>query len=349
MKFLLYGSYGYTGQLIARFAQDFGLSPILAGRSLKKLEQQAKATGYPFRVFDLNDQPALHAALKEVPLVLHAAGPFAHTAQPMMEACLATGTHYLDITGEIAVFEMAASLDERAQKAKIMLMPGTGFDVVPTDCMAVYLKNKLPTATHLQLAFAMQGGRTSHGTATTMAENLGAAGAIREAGQIIPVPVGHRAMTVPFYGKPRFVMSIPWGDVSTAFYSTGIPNIETFTGISPKLYKWMKWQGTINWLLQTNLVRNIVKRQINKQPAGPTDKERAAAQSLVWGKTWDVEGREVEARLRCPEGYTLTAFSSLLIAQKALQGNAPIGFQTPAKAYGADLVMEIEGVEREEV
>lgn len=346
MSLLLYGATGYTGQLIAEYAGQYGLQPILAGRSEEKVKALAARWSLPWRVGDLNDPAALDALLKGVTVVLHAAGPFQHTAKPMLEACLRNRVHYLDITGEIAVFEMAARMDERAKAAGIMLLPGAGFDVVPTDCLALYLKEKLPDASHLQLAFA-SGAGLSHGTATTMAENLGEGGAVRKNGKITRVSVlGHKTMKVPFPGKTLFVMTIPWGDVSTAFYSTGIPNIETYTGVSPSAYKWIRWQRYVNWLLRTAMVRNFVKRSIQKRPAGPSPEKRKRAVSLVWGKVSNDAGVAVEANMRTPEGYTLTALTSLLIAKKVLAGHAPTGFQTPAKAYGAGLILEIEGVER---
>ncbi len=346
MKFLLYGATGYTGQLIADYAASFGLQPILAGRSRAKVEAMAEAMQMEYRVFDLNDTAALDAALKETPVVLHAAGPFMFTAKPMLEACLRTGTHYLDITGEIAVFEMAARMDRKAAEAGIMMMPGAGFDVVPTDCLALHLKNRMPDATQLQLAFAGLGGGLSRGTATTMAENLGEGGAMRKDGKIVKVPVGHKSMIVPFKAKPLFVMSIPWGDVSTAYYSTGIPNIETYTGFSPAAYRWVKLQRYFNWLLRTRMVRNIVKKRINERPAGPAPEQRAKTRSFIWGRVSNAEGKALESQLITRDGYTLTALTSLCIAGKVLKGNAPAGFQTPAKAYGADLIMEIEGTER---
>lgn len=346
MQFLLYGATGYTGQLIAEYAASFGLKPILAGRSEAKVKALAESLGLEYRVFDLADTAALDAALKETPVVLHAAGPFMFTAKPMLEACLRTGTHYLDITGEIAVFEMAVRMDKKAREAGIMLLPGAGFDVVPTDCLALHLKNRMPDATHLQLAFAGLGGGVSQGTAATMAENLGEGGAMRKDGKIVKVPMGHKSMIVPFRDKSLFVMSIPWGDVSTAYHSTGIPNIETYMGFSPSAYRWVKLQRYFNWLLRTSFVRNIVKKRIKERPAGPTPEQRARSKSFVWGRVSNAEGKVLEAQLVTPEGYTLTALTSLLIAKKVLNGNAPVGFQTPAKAYGEDLILEVEGAER---
>ena len=345
--FLLYGANGYTGQLIARMALGYGLQPILAGRNEAALKSLSESLHLPYKVIDLSDTEGLQAALREVPVVLHSAGPFQHTSKKMIKACLATGTHYLDITGEISVFEQAKQFDYAAKEKGIMIMPGVGFDVVPTDCTALYLKQQLPDATHLKLAFAMMGGQLSHGTATTMAENLGEGGVVRENGKIIKKPLGHKGFIVDFGIKKLFVMCIPWGDVSTAYTTTGIPNIETYTGTAPKTYKLLKWQWLFNWFLRTSFARNNAKKKIRNKPAGPSDEMRAKAVSLVWGEATNDAGTKVAARLECPEGYTLTALSSLIITKKVLEGNFTTGYQTPAGCYGADLVLEIPGVIRE--
>jgi short subunit dehydrogenase-like uncharacterized protein len=345
--FLLYGANGYTGELIARYAHKYNLQPILAGRRKEAIEPLANKLGFPYRIFDLNDSAALLAALKEVKVVIHAAGPFEFTAKPMMLACLATGTHYLDINGDICVFEMIQQYDEVAQKAGIMLMPGTGFDVVPTDCTALQLKKLLPDAVALQLAFASLGGGLSHGTALTMASKVGEGGAVRKEGKIIRAPLGQKGMWVDFGVKKLFVMSIPWGDISTAYFTTDIPDIETYTGISKKTYHILKLQAFFNWLLRRTVVRNYIVKKINQRPAGPSDDQRNKSNSLVWGQVTNATGKTATVRLSGPEGYTLTAHSSLIIVQKILNGNFVPGYQTPASVYGENLVLEIPGVQRE--
>ncbi|MEN0004033.1 MAG: saccharopine dehydrogenase NADP-binding domain-containing protein, partial [Bacteroidota bacterium] len=325
MQFLLYGAYGYTGTLIAEMAADYGLTPVLSGRSEAKLKPLAERLGYAYRVCDLSDQGALDALLADFSVVLHAAGPFQYTAKPMLEACLRTKTHYLDITGEIEVFELAATYDKQAQAAGIMLLPGAGFDVVPTDCLALYLKEKMPTATHLQLAFSAMGkAGVSRGTAKTMAENLGELSTVRENGKLKKVPLGHKTLQVPFTDERSwFVVSIPWGDVSTAYYSTRIPNIETYMAYPPKQFWTIKYQKYLSWALKSSVVKNMAKRRIDKQAPGPSAALRAESDGLVWGRVRNVAGDTVKARLRTPNGYTLTAITSLMCTKKVLENNAP--------------------------
>lgn len=345
-NFLVYGANGYTGELITRFAADRGLKPILAGRNSIKIEELAKKHHLDYRVFSLDETARLDAALQEVKMVVHCAGPFSLTARKMVDACLRNGKHYTDITGEISVFESMAALDDKAKASGVMIMPGVGFDVVPSDCLAKHLAGRLPTATHLSLAFYGT-GRISHGTQATMTMNIGRGGAIRKDGKITPVTAAWKTREIDFGETTRTGVTIPWGDVSTAYYSTGIPNIEVFTVVPKQSLKMMKLSRYLGWLLATKPIQDYLQKQI--PPGGPSDDERAKAKMLLWGVARDLNGNRVESRMQTPEGYTTTALTALNIAEKILNGSFTPGFQTPAKAYGADLVLEIEGVTRQDV
>ncbi len=345
-RFLIYGANGYTGELITRYAVERGMKPILAGRNAIAIEELAKKHHLDYRVFALDETARLDAALQEVDMVLHCAGPFSITSRTMVEACLRNKKHYTDITGEISVFESMAALDDKAKASEIMVMPGVGFDVVPSDCLARHLKDRLPSATHLSLAFYGM-GRISHGTQATMTMNVGRGGAIRKDGKITPVIAAWKSREIDFGEVKKLGVTIPWGDVSTAYYSTGIPNIEVFTVMPKQNLKMLKMSRYIGWLLATKPVQDYLQKQI--PPGGPSDEERAKGKTLLWGEASDLNGNRVISRIQGPEGYTITALAALNIAQKILDGNFKTGFQTPAKAYGADLVLEIEGVARQDV
>lgn len=344
-SFLIYGANGYTGELITRYAAERGMKPILAGRNEAAVKELAEKHGLDHRVFSLDETAKLDAALSEVDIVLHCAGPFSITSRPMVEACIRNKRHYTDITGEISVFEACAAMNKKAKAAGVMVMPGVGFDVVPSDCLAKHLKDRLPTATHLSLAFYGM-GRISHGTQATMTMNVGRGGAIRENGKITPVPAAWKTRKIDFgEGVVKTGVTIPWGDVSTAFYSTGIPNIEVFTVAPASAVKMMKLSRYLGWLLATGPVQKYLQSKI--PPGGPSDEERAKGKTLLWGEARDAEGNRVEARQQGPEGYTTTALAALNITEKILAGNFTPGYQTPAKAYGADLILEIDGVSRQ--
>ena len=346
-NFLIYGANGYTGELITRCAVERGMKPIIAGRNEAAIKALSEKHGLEHRIFELGETAKLDAALSEVAMVLHCAGPFSLTSRQMGEACLRTKTHYTDITGEIAVFEACAAADQKAKDAGITVLPGVGFDVVPSDCLAVHLKNQLPTATHLTLAF-YGAGRISHGTQATMMMNVGRGGAVRRDGKIYPVPAAWRTRQIDFgEGVVKTGVTIPWGDVSTAYHSTGIPNIEVYTVAPKRALKAMKLSRYLGWLMATGPVQKYLKSKI--PPGGPSDEERAKGKTLLWGEASDDAGNRVESRLRCPEAYTTTALTALAITEKILAGQFTAGFQTPARAYGPDLILEIESTTREDV
>jgi short subunit dehydrogenase-like uncharacterized protein len=341
--FLLYGANGYTGELITRFAAERGLKPILAGRNEAKISELAKRFDMSYRAFSLEETEKLDAALQETEFVLHCAGPFSLTSNKMVEACLRNKKHYLDITGEISVFEAMARRDGQAKEAGIMIMPGVGFDVVPSDCLARHLKERLPGADTLTLAFYGL-GKISHGTQTTMVMNMGNGGAVRRDGTITQVPAAWKTREIDFGEFTKKGVTIPWGDVATAFYSTEIPNIEVYTVLPESNLQMLKISRYLGWLMSVEFVKNLALKQI---PAGgPNDEERAKGKTYLWGEASDKQGNKAVSRLYGMEGYTVTALTALKISEKILNGNFCAGFQTPAKCYGADLIIEIEGVKR---
>ena len=346
-KILVYGSYGYTGNLIARFAKEDGVEVVLSGRNAERLREQAERYGLDSVPADVSDPESIRNALRDKDVVIHCAGPFSHTYEAMARACLDTGTHYTDITGEAEVFEGLWAMDEEAKRAGIMLLPGTGFDVVPTDCLAAHLKSRCPEATHLELAFYGRGGGVSHGTAKTMAESMAQGGIVRRDGKVVEVPAAWKTRMIDFGdGQPAHSMTVPWGDVITAYKSTGIPNIMVYTAVPKRPTQILRLARPFLRLLELRSVQNMINKRIDAAPAGPDDQTRATAHNDLWGEAKAANGRTVVSRLRTPEGYTLTARMSLSIAQKICSGQHTPGFQTPSTAYGKDLILELPGTER---
>jgi short subunit dehydrogenase-like uncharacterized protein len=347
---MIYGANGYTGRLAARFAKERHLDPVLAGRHLEPIRALGRDLDCETRTFDLVDPAKVASNLEGIAAVLHCAGPFSATSSPMLAGCLRAGTHYLDITGEIAVFENLHSQDQEIRSAGIVAIPGIGFDVVPTDCLAAMLKRKLPSATHLKLAFMSRYGKLSPGTAKTVAEGLPEGGRIRRDGRIVKVPAAYKVETILFTGElSATAVTIPWGDVATAYYSTGIPNIEVFAGVPEKQIAKMKIPGFMRWLLGLPPAQAFIKAQIGRRVKGPTDEQRARDEMYVYGEVWDDAGRKVAMRLRTREGYTLTAESGVRATQKVVEGRLAPGFHTPSMAFGADYVMELEGTRLSQV
>jgi short subunit dehydrogenase-like uncharacterized protein len=344
-SFLLYGATGYTGELIARRAVAMGMRPVLAGRSAGGGRRLAEELGVEHRVAPLDDAAALGAALRGQPMVLHCAGPFAVTARPMVDACLREGAHYLDITGEMGVFEALARRGAEAEAAGVMLLPGTGFDVVPSDCLAAHVAARVPGATRLTLA--IRGiGRVSRGTALTSVMHMSQGGAVRRGGRITRVPAAWRDRVVDFGEGPVRVTTMPWGDVSTAFHSTGIPDVEVYMSIPAGVRRFLRYGRPLLPLVGTAPVQRFLGERIRRGPAGPTEAQRARGRSFFWAEAADAEGRTAVARLATPEGYELTVRTAIECTRRVLDGQARPGFQTPSRAFGADLVLAIDGVRR---
>jgi len=345
--FLIYGANGYTGALIVREAVARGRRPILAGRNAAALAALAGELGLEHRVFSLDSPGGIAEGIRDTMAVLHCAGPFAHTSRPMADACLRARSHYLDITGEVAVFESLAARDAEAKAAGVMLLPGVGFDVVPSDCLAAHLKRRLPSATHLALGFSTL-GKLSRGTATTMAENIHRGGLVRQNGVLKRVPAAWKTRVIDFGDGPIQAVTIPWGDVSTAYHSTGIPNIEVYTAAPWGMRVTARASRYLGWLLGSRPVQGLLKGRIRARPPGPTEQERARGKSFLWGEATDDSGRKVVSRLQGPEGYTLTVRAALAVVERVLAGEVRPGFQTPSRVYGADFVLGLEGVERQD-
>jgi len=337
---MIYGANGHTGRLVAEEAARRGLKPVLAGRNPEAIRSLAAELDCPSRVFGLRDAGEIAAQLVDFNAVLHCAGPFSATAGPMTDACLAARVHYLDITGEIAVIESAAARHERAVEAGVAMIPAVGFDVVPSDCLAAMLARRLPDATHLILAFTSP-GRISPGTAKTMLEGLPHGGRARIDGRITKVPVAWKVREIPFRDGTRSAVTIPWGDVASAWHSTGIPNIEVYLAMSPGQIRWLRLLRPLVPLVRLPLPPSLLGSGIRQFVAGPSAKRREASRGSFWGRVSDAQRNSVEATLQTPEGYRLTVLTALASLEKVLAGEAPAGFSTPSKAFGPEFILSI--------
>ncbi len=341
-QWIIYGAYGYSGLLIAREAKRLGLNPILAGRSQEKVETLANELGFRHSAFSLDDPSTVADQLKEMHLVLHCAGPFSATSPPMVEACLRTKTHYLDITGEIEVFEYIHNQNDRIRDAGIVMCPGVGFDVIPTDCLAATLKDSLPDATHLMLGFESKSGMSA-GTAKTSVEGIKVGGRIRQDSVIMEVPLAYKERTIDFGNGEKNAVSIPWGDVSTAYYTTGIPNIEVYVPLPPSTVSTLKMMRYIRPILATDTIQSILKYRITKTVTGPSEEERTGNPSYVWGEVLNEKGEKKTARVKTANGYVVTMYGSLAIVSKLLDEDVDPGSKTPSQIMGKEFVASLPG------
>jgi len=341
---LIYGAYGYTGERIARTAVDRGHTPVLAGRNPDRLHSLAGDLGVRSRAFGVDDD--IETQLDGIEMVLNCAGPFESTADQFVEACLNRGVDYLDITGELPVFERLARRDEEARAAETTLLPGVGFDVVPTDCLAAHLTTRLDEPTHLSIAISADGS-LSGGTLKTLINGLGSGGAVRTDGHLRAVPTGSNVRVVDFGAGNRTVLSVPLGDLTTAFRSTGVPNITTYVAVPDGAVHAIRLGRPLERLASTDPGKRLLTKLVDRFVDGPTDAERADAETIIWAEAWsETTGKTVESTLRTPDPYDVTVEAALAAAENVVDVDS--GFQTPATAFGPEFAVELPGVSRKD-
>ncbi|HSI67844.1 MAG TPA: saccharopine dehydrogenase NADP-binding domain-containing protein [Planococcus sp. (in: firmicutes)] len=345
-KWLIYGAYGYTGELIAREAKKRGMNPVLAGRNPEMLNYLAKELELEARVFPVG--PSTAENLSDIALVLHCAGPFRKTSAPMIQACLEAGADYLDITGEISVFEHSFARDAKAKEAGITICSGVGFDVIPTDCTARKLKELMPDAVSLSLGFDSDSG-VSPGTYKTMIEGMGSGSAERRDGQLVPVPLGSQRRKIDFGRGTRTAMGIPWGDVSTAFHTTGIPNISTWIPMKRSRIAGARLFSPAGSVLALPFFQKKLKKMVVRRVIGPNEQLRAGAPAYIWGEARNADGVVTTVRIQTANVYDLTVYGSLEVVSRLLDGDFPSGSFTPATLFGADLIEKLPGSGKFEV
>jgi short subunit dehydrogenase-like uncharacterized protein len=347
-SWLLYGATGYTGKLLAEAAVEHGHRPILAGRSAEKLRPLAETLGLDYRAFALDAIPPLDSL--GIGAVLHVAGPFVQTALPMQQACLDAGVHYLDITGEMAVFEQTFTLDAQARARGALMVSGVGFDIVPTDCLSAQVAAQMPDAVSLEIAFdalllAGEIGFTA-GTLKSMIAMLPQGSRVRRGGQLLPYDLGAGGKVMGFPDGPRHVMPIPWGDVLTAYHSTGIPNITAYVTLPEWAWHGLRAGGLLmQTALQSAPLRRLLDDAFDRYVAGPSEARRRESRVLIGASAFDAQGRGVSAWIETPEAYEFTRHAALLAVERAL-ANGGAGARTPSQAFGADFAYAVPGVRR---
>jgi short subunit dehydrogenase-like uncharacterized protein len=344
-KWLLYGATGFTGQLIAREAVKRGLQPVLAGRSAEKVEPLARELGLEWRAFPVTDHERLMQELAGFQLIYLSAGPFIETSQPVIRACLEAGCHYADITGEPLVFENTFSHDREARDRGVVLVSGAGFDVIPTDCLAKHVADQLPGAVELQTAVAAISS-PSAGTAKSGVEILSSGGMVRQNGKLVPYPLGLGVTKIQFSDHQRTAIPSPWGDLSTAFRSTGIPNITCYTAVPSRTARMLKWfGGIIPTLLRIDPIRELAKQMISRSKRGPDPELMQKGTSYLWARATDANGVYAQAWMETIEPYRFTAEAAPGVVERILTRGL-VGALSPAQVLGEEFPLTIQRTRR---
>lgn len=324
-KVLIYGAAGYMGKLFTQYAKNLDLPVVLGSRD-------PMLTPGELRLFSLNDVAVIMTYLEDIKLVVNLAGPFANTQQPFIEACLKTGTHYIDISGEVPEFEAAYQFDALAKTSNVMLMPGAGFGVVPTDIAATLAHQKLPDATHLVLAYITIGGAT-RGTLKTVLKDIHKEGIEIVGGEKVKAMPAKDAFFVEVNGKKQRVIYNPWrGDLFTARISTAIPNIRTYANFPGFAERMMK--GKLLWLRDL-----ILNKLINWLPVGPSEKALKKGKTVIYANVRNNLGQTASVTIHGPEAYVFTAQILTSISKEIINDNWKPGFQTPS-VFGKPVLLE---------
>lgn len=340
---LLYGSYGYVGRQVAREAVARDLPLRVAGRDYDRLVEQAEELDQPGRRFALNDPGAVREALEDVDCVLNCAGPFSNTAKSLVDGCIETGTDYVDITGEIPVIEQIADRDEAAADAGVTLLPAAGFSAVPMDCLAAHLVDRLPEASGLSLG--VDSFRPpSIGSVRTVIEGIEDGGMIRRDGDLVDVPTAWHTREIDFGRGPRPAVTMPMGDVSTAHYTTGVPNVEVYAVMPQPARLALKAHRYLAPVLAATPVRRTLKTIAGYLREGPSKRARQRGSAYIWGEA-RTEDERIVSRLRTPDPYIVTVDAAVTTAERVLEDNVGDGYKTPAKAFGPEFILELDDVD----
>jgi len=342
MNWMIYGANGFTGKLIAQEALRAGLKPVLAGRNRDVIEALGRELALPVRVFGLTAAPELGQGLEGIGLVVHCAGPFSKTSEPMIDACLAAGSHYLDISGELKVFENIYARHGEWIAKRLLAVPGVGFDVVPTDILANLLKAKLPDATRLELGVMTTGG-ISTGTTKTIVEGLAGGGYMRRDGKLVSVRIAQTSFPIQFGKSSRIAVSQPAAELASAFRSTGIPEIETFVATVPSQVRAIKVVRIAAPLLAIPALQRSIQKLAGRFAQDPSAELRARTRSNAWGKVFAPGGRTASLRAAMQDPYDFTALSAVRAVERILEGKSPTGALTPSQAFGSAFLSTITG------
>jgi short subunit dehydrogenase-like uncharacterized protein len=346
---LIYGAYGFTGAGISKLAAEYGITPVLAGRNEAKLKPLADSLGYDYVVLSLeNNHDNLVKVLKHFEIVLHIAGPYTFTAKPMLDAVVEAGTHYVDLTGENHVIQAQLDRDQEFKRANIMVMPAVGYDVVPTDCLNVYVAEKIDNPTVLNVVLngdytAVEGAQASRGTMKSALEMLGRPLLMRENGKMVETS-DPKVIKRQENGQQQTLVQIPWADMITSYVSTGIPTIEVFQVQQGEIPSW------VISLARSDFGRRVLGWLIDKYaPEGPPPGAQEKRQTRVVSTVTNAAGDTASAAMITPEAYLLTFHSTLIVAKRVIDGHWEPGFQTVGKVYGPDLALEVPGVSRSDI
>jgi short subunit dehydrogenase-like uncharacterized protein len=340
-RLLIYGANGYTGRLIARAAAARGLSPILAGRNREQVEALARELACESRVFAL--QGDLRAQLAGASVVLHCAGPYVATSAPMLDACIAARACYLDLTGELPVFEAVYARDAELRAVGVTAVPGVGFDAVPTEGLAVLLKQRMPDAFRVRIAIDADGAAATRGTVKSALEIASQGPLVRVEGALRPPRRTTEPEPFELAGKMRRLVPFAGCELAAIYRSTGIPNIEMGFAMSERRARLFASQQRLAFVLRAKPIRRLAQRLIDRVHEDPTETDLREGRMHLRGDAWGPNGHRA-LLLTTPQGYVHTVDAALACVDRALAGSLRTGALAPSQLLPPEAMLALPGV-----
>jgi short subunit dehydrogenase-like uncharacterized protein len=344
---LVYGATGYTARLVIEALLRADIRPVLSARKLAPLKTLAEKLGLPYVAAQLDEPGSLSAALQGMRVVLNVAGPFVQTAAAVARACLVAGAHYLDISGEVDALSSLSKLHTVARERGVMLMPGVGFDIVPSDCLCAYTASKVPSVRRLRVAVSGL-ELASPGSLKTLVYELGRRTRVRRGGELVDIMPGELRRQFDFGAGPKPCVAVSWGDLITAPVTTGATDVETYFELTWALAATLQANRQFGWFYRLPWVQQALRGSLSIGGGGPTAEQMATRRAAIVVEAEGPGGR-ASNRLVTPEAYTLTAATAAAIAVRVLSGDVEVGFQTPGRIFGPDFILRFAGVTRVEV
>ena len=256
----------------------------------------------------------------------------------MVAACLRSGAHYLDLSGEWPVFVDLMACDAAARDASIMVMPGVGLTIVATDCLLALAKQAQPDAVKLCLGVSRPQVVT-RGTVVSAANLLSPDVVIRRDGRLVRAPAGTLTHAFDFGDGLTEATALSWADVVTGQLTTGVADIEVYSELNWPQRMAYRASGMAMAVTGARPWRRVGGALAAIWPEGPAEDSRRQAEFVMVCEAIDPWRRVTRLRMRTKDGYTVSELTAAAAVRRALSGDWSTGFQTPARVFGADFIL----------
>jgi short subunit dehydrogenase-like uncharacterized protein len=356
---LLYGATGYTGRLIAAEGARVGMASggsappyrmVLAGRNGAKLAEVAERHSMEYRVFALDDPGRVKHALRGIDLVINAAGPFALTGDRLAKSSIDAGCHYVDINGEVDVYQRLDDLGRYAADRELAMVCSAGHTAAASDLLLDAALSHLEGRAGLDYGGELGAIRIamacvvnlSRGSVGTLWRSLREQVTVVRGWSLWHEPVGKLEHTFDFrdHGKPNAKTDLRIASAANLVDTLTARLTVARRGFSAKRMESYVEAGTaarFGYQLASYLapvaaipgVRFLVRQQIEFLPEGPTPEDLRDETHVILLDIEDpARAKLIDWRWETPNAYQFTAQVVVEIAAKTVKGPS-VGWLTP--------------------